>query len=234
MKKRGYDGVRVLTVYTIFLALAYLMFAITNQTTMFFGAVIEGTAAVALNFIFLVLIATVIVGLIKKLHFAWHIAVGWFSFEILNSIVSMYIQFDLYTIIHDVILAAFAFIILIDALILWYLFEIKKYFFNKKHNKEYDTFFIRALSALMIIAIIVTFAFTSYHFLNVTAKTDKTISELRLKTYSQAKEVCEGKTKIDKDVCYLTVAAIYEQAYYDVCENIDSTFYKFSCIRAIK
>lgn len=234
MIKKGDKGIKVLTYYTIFLALAYLMFAVTNQTTLIFGMVVSGGWAVITNVIFLVIIFAIIHGLMVKTPHTYELALAWFGFEILNSIITMYVQGGIFSIIKDIISAAFAFIILIDALIIWYLIEVKLHFKHGKYNPKYDNFFVNALTTLMVFAVIVTFVFATVNYLNVTKETDKVISQLRLKTYSQAKEVCKTKADIEKDVCYLTLVAIYEQANILDCDNIESTFYKFSCIRSIE
>ncbi len=232
-QKRG-KGVKVLTWYCIFLALAYLMFAVTNQTTMFFGTVLEGGWAILANVIFLTVIIGIIHGLMVKTPHIYELALIWFGFEIANTVVSMYIQTDIFNIIHDVILAAFAFIILIDALIIWYLVEIKLHFKKGKYDPKYDKFFINALTTLLIFAVAATFIFATVQYQNITQETDKAISQLRLKTYSQAKQICKSKESIEKDICYITLVSIYEQANILDCENVDSTFYKFTCLRAVK
>ncbi len=243
VKKRGksssesiskYNGIKVLTIYTIFLALVYLMFTVTNQTVMFFGYVLEGGIAVIINILFIAIIFSIIHGLMTRGKSIWYLAIAWFGFEIFNSIISMYIQTEGFNIIHDIILGAFGFIILIDALIIWYLIEIKDAFMHGKHDIKHDKLFIRTLTVLMSLAVIVTIIFAAYHYTKITQETDKMIDQLRLKTYSQAKDICESKIGSEKDICFLTLAAMYKEALPIICENIDSTFYKFTCIRATK
>lgn len=239
MIKKGGDssnkGIRVLTFYCIFLALAYLMFAVTNQTTMIFGQILEGGFAVLINVVFLIIIVGIVHGLIAKTAHTYELALIWFGFEILNSLVSMYIQVDIFNIIYDIILAAFAFIILIDALIIWYIIKTKLHFKKGEYDSKYDKMFVNTLTGLMILAIVITFIFAIFNYMNITNETDKVISQLRLKTYFEAKQICKSKESIEKDICYLTLTAIYDkQSTILDCENIDSTFYQFTCIRSIQ
>tara|TARA_Y100000034_G_scaffold13020_1_gene13660 strand:+ start:1153 stop:1866 length:714 start_codon:yes stop_codon:yes gene_type:complete len=236
IKKRGSEnkGIRVLTIYTIFLAMVYLMLAVTNQSTILFGKVLEGGFAVIINVIYLLFILSIVLGLKIKHPNTWNIAMFWFSFEIVNSVISMYVQGNVYSLIYDVILSAFAFVILIDALIVWYLFKIKKHFTEGKNVIKYDKKFILTLSILMVLAVLIVIIFSSLHFVKITEESEKVISQLRLKTYNHAKIICNSKTSIEKDVCILTLAAKYDQANALDCQNINSNFYKFTCIRAVK
>jgi len=210
------------------------MLAITNQTTIFFGIVIDGGLAVLINLFYLIVIVSVVLGLRTKHSNAWNITVAWFSFELINSVVSMYAQGNVYSAIYDIILSAFAFITLIDAVIIWYLFKIKKHFTKGVDILKYDKEFIITISTIMILAIIVVFTFSAYHFINITKETDKVVDQLKLKPYSHAKIICNSKSTIEKDVCLLTMVAKYDEATAVDCNSIDSNFYKFTCIRATK
>ena len=90
-------GVKALIIYQAVLGLLYLLFGFIDTKNFLFGFILEGTEAKIFNFIILAVIIAVSYGFLLKQFFAYPLAIIWYSFEILNALVSLVYTADVST-----------------------------------------------------------------------------------------------------------------------------------------
>jgi len=235
-KKRWHTtplGIRILVIYTSFLALLYLLFGLTIPTNIFFGSITFGTWARILNLIFFAVLLATLTGLLMKKHWAGITAAGFFIFEIINITSSFIIRFNIMK--NAFIIITSAAIITLNSIILWYLYEKREYFTDLRHFKsgKADKIFITAILSLAIMLIISTAAYAATMYTTTISKTNKIIYEIEGMTKEQAMFYCSGQQGEEKDICYLVSAAAYKDSQKETCSWIDNTFYRITCMQAV-
>ena len=231
-------GLNFLIIYTVIIGSFYLLLGATTATTILFGYVLKGAGALIVNVLFMLVIAVIIFGLIKRKAFGWYLAVGWFGFEILNSFSSITaIRDPSFAAIQTFFRIALTFIIAIDGLIIWYLF-VKKNCFIKgvkfHHFKSEDKVFV-ALMSILIAIIVISGIYVALKIYIDTANISKeVISDFHGKSIGESLFLCSLKKDIEKDVCYMSIAVVYDDTPSFVCDKINFNFYKFSCMQAIR
>ena len=96
-----------------------------------------------------------------------------------------------------------------------------------------DKVFITGMVALMILTLTVTTTYATKLYNDTLVMTDKIIDEIRGKTSAEALFYCsffEGK---EKDVCYMVSATAYDDIPKEVCGEIDTKFYRLTCMQAV-
>jgi hypothetical protein len=226
-------GIRILIIYTSVLALLYLFFALTVPTNMFFGIAVFGSAAKLLNLAFLGALIIMIAGFVMKKHWAGGMAFGFFLFEILNLGISLSVR---HVLLENILLMVSSIIIvLINCMILWYIYEKRDYFTDLRHFKsgQSDKFFIIGIISLAAVLILSTFAYAAAMYKPTIEITDKMIEEMNGKTMEEAVFRCSFYEGKEKDVCYLVAASAYRNAPEGICDNINNQFYKLTCAQAV-
>ncbi len=249
MKKRGVvrhtserlpalpPGIKVLVTYASFIAvfyLLYVLFAVAKPVSVIFGVFVTGTAATIIEFVSLLLLIAIIYGLLKRHFWVFYISLLWFSFGVLNAIVSLIKFRSEFDILRSVLLVSSVTVIVLNGIIAWYIYS-EKYYFKVKHlNKETrakDKFFVYLISVFLIVSVLLLVTF-GVRFYNTTIRTtDKLIGELSSAEVPDL--VCAQKTDSEKDICYLVLSILREGKEPSICENIDSDFYKMTCYRAL-
>lgn len=228
MKKRGESpvGIRILTYYTITLILTYLLVGAREQKTLLFGHTITGDVATVLSIIYILILALIIQSFYRPFLSEWYLAIGWFTFEALSSLVTL-----LTNSLPDIINIALLSIVLLDSFIVWYLWTKKAFFRGlETHSTKHDRIFAATLGGFLIIATIAAAAITIKLYNDTTKKTDIIIDQLDKKTFGEAMEVC--KVSEEKDICYLTLATVYDEIAFNICDLIEHPLYRFTCIEA--
>lgn len=157
-----------------------------------------------------------------------------FLFGILNAVVSLVRFSSEFDILRRILFASSLVIILLNGIIVWYVYSEKKYFKTKHLNKETktkDKFFVYIISVFIIVSLLILITY-GLEFYNTTLKTTSDIVS-ELKSAEMPDLVCVQKTGNEKDICYL-ILAIMNNEGSSVCENIDSDFYKLTCYRAMQ
>ena len=226
-------GIRILIIYTSVLALFYLIFGLTIPTNIFFGIITFGAAARLLNLMFLAALITILSGFMLKKHWAGGAAAGFFLFEVLNLITSFAIRFNIMK--HAFIVITSAAIVLLNTVIIWYLYEKREYFTDLRHFKsgKADRIFITSIIILSLMLILSTTTYAAALYSSTMKITDKMIYELGGMTKEQAMFYCSGYNEEERDVCYLVVATAYKGVQRSICDNIQNDFYRITCIQAV-
>lgn len=226
-------GVRILIIYTCILALFYLIFGLAIPTNIFFGIIILGVLARVINLVFLAVLAVIVAGFLTKKHWAGKLAFGFFFFEVLNLAVSFAIKFNVMK--HMFIVITSVSVILLNGLILWYLYEKRSYFTDLRHFKsgKADKIFITLIIALAVIVISSTTVYGAVVYSNTMELTDNMIEEIRGKTKEETMFRCSLYFGDERDICYLVAASAYKDVPGELCDEISDNFYRLACIQAV-
>ncbi|MEK6886506.1 MAG: hypothetical protein AABW88_01620 [Nanoarchaeota archaeon] len=231
-------GIKVLIAYTGFITLLYLLyflFAAKKPISVVFGVLLSGNIALVIELISLGLLFSILYGLVKREFWVFYISLAWFSFGILNAVISL-IKFNSeFDILKKVLIASSFIIILLNGLIVWYVYSEKKYFKTKHLNKETkakDKVFVYIISIFIIVSLLILITYC-LEFYNTTLKTTKDIVS-ELKNADVPDIVCVQKSGNEQDICYLVLAIMNEEKGSQQCENINSDFYKMTCYRALQ
>ena len=253
VKKRGLDrhysqnklhwknlppGIKVLVTYVGVIALFYLLyliFGISKPVSVVFGNFIYGTKATMIEFASLVLLLSIIYGLVKRHYWVFYISLTWFSFGLLNAVVSLVRFNSEFDVLKNILLISSFVVIILNGVIVWYVYTEKRFFKTKHLNKETkakDKFFVYLISVFLIVSILFLVTF-GLNFYNTTLKTtNKVIAEIQESSIPEL--LCAQKTGSEQDICYLVLAIAKEGKDSSLCENIKSDFYKITCYRALK
>lgn len=231
-------GIKILIIYSSLIAFFYLLYLLIGTTqpiSLFFGKFIYGSAAYFIEYFSLAALISIIYGLAKRHYWAFYISLIWFAFGALNALISLFLFSSEFDVLKNVLLISSFIVVVLNGLIAWYIYSEKEYFKVKHLNKKTkakDKFFVYVVSTFIIVSILVLATF-GLNFYNTTLKTtDKMISEL--KSVSSPELHCASKEGNEKDICYLVVSIMLDGENSDVCENIESDFYKMTCYRSLK
>ncbi|MBN2421246.1 hypothetical protein JXB27_03125 [Candidatus Woesearchaeota archaeon] len=231
-------GIKILVVYSALIAFFYLLYLVlgkTNPISLFFGKFIYGNAAYLIEYLSLAVLISIIYGLAKRQYWAFYVSLIWFTFGALNALISLFLFSSEFDVLKNVLIISSFVVVLLNGLIAWYVYSEKEYFKVRHLNKETkakDKFFVYVVSTFIIVSILVLASF-GLNFYNTTLKTtNKLIAELEM---SPVPEIhCASKKGNEKDICYLIISIMLNGENSDVCENIDSDFYKMTCYRSLK
>lgn len=231
-------GIKVLITYTAvitFFYLIYSLFGISKPISVFFGTFIYGTAATIIELTSLALLLIILYGLIKRHYWVFWISLAWFSFGAVNALVSLFKFRAEFDVLKQVLLLSSFIVIVLNGIIAWYIYS-EKYYFKVKHlNKETkakDKFFVYVISCFLIVSFLVLITFGVHFYRTTFSITNKLIVELKQDPYQDL--VCAKKQGTEQDVCYLVLSIIREGQEPEICENIQSDFYKMTCYRSLE
>ena len=232
------SGIKVLIAYTGFITLFYLLyflFAAKKPISVVFGVMLSGNTALIIELASLMLLFLILYGLVKREFWVFYLSLAWFSFGIVNALVSLVKFNSEFDILRKVLFASSLVVILLNGIIVWYVYSEKKYFRTKHLNKETktkDKLFVYIISIFIIVSLLILITY-GLEFYNTTLKTtNRVISEIQSAEVPDI--VCTQKTGQEQDICYLVIAMINEGRDSSLCENIRSDFYKMTCYRAIQ
>ena len=231
-------GIKVLIAYVGAITLIYLLYflsGISKPVSVIFGKLINGPLAYVLELGSLAVLIVILYGLIKREFWVFYVSLAWFAFGLLNAVISLISFRSEFDVLRTVLVASSFVVIVLNGIIVWYVYS-EKYYFKVKHlNKETkakDKFFVYVISTFLIVSLLILLTF-GINFYNTTIKTtNKVIAEL---SNSSAPEiVCAQKSGNERDICYLVLSIKKDGRDSSLCENIASDFYKITCYRALQ
>lgn len=231
------QGIKVLIAYTGIIALfylIYLMFGVTKPVSIIFGALIYGPAASILELLALAVLVSIVYGLIKRHYWVFYVSLIWFSFGLLNALISLLRFKSEFDVLRNILLVSSFVVIVLNGIIVWYVYSEKKYFRTKhlnKETKEKDKFFVYVISVAIIVSLLILATFGLNFYTTTLKTTNKVIEELQQSPVPEL--LCAQKNNSEQDVCYL-VLSIMREGESRLCENIKSDFYKITCYRALE
>ena len=239
-EKKTNKGIKILIDYSIILCLIYLLYfilGIFKPELLFLGGLEGNTLAIMIDFILLAALIYIIYGLRKRHHNAWWLCMAWYAASIINSVWSVYImKSNVYNILYELLVMSSVFIVLINALIIWYVYSKRAYFTGPHHDERLekkDRAFIYSLACFWVLLILLSMNIGYDFYKDTTRMADSIIQELKDTTPLHAIDICETKEGNEKDICFVVFVTIFEK--YDltpVCSRIESDLYRFSCMQA--
>jgi len=231
-------GIKVLTAY-LFLLLGfyvlYLLMGIKSPIAVVFGQIIGGVPALSMVMVLIVASIVLIGGLLKRKKWGYYLALAWFAFGILNSIISLVLlQPEVASFTRSFLILSSVTVFVIDILAILYIASEKNYFFalhfTEKKTRIVDKVFVIALIAFLVVTITIG-SVLGYDFYrtNIT-QTDSLLPALDNKTPDEQMNICRAKQSDERDLCLLIVSI--KSGTKDLCSQIQSDFYKLSCLQA--
>lgn len=231
-------GIRVLVGY-LFIILGfyffYLFIGIKTPIAIVFGQVVGGLTALFLVMALIVAIIVLIAGLVKRKKWSYTLSLIWFSFGIINALVSLVLlKTEVVSFTRSFLILSSVTIFVINILAILYIVSEKNYFFSKHFAQKKPMLVDKLFVAALVIFLIVTISIGSvmgYDFYKTNIQqTDSMIIELEGKTYDQQFQICNAKPSQEKDLCLLILSI--KTVNKDLCSQVKSDFYKFSCMQA--
>lgn len=238
--KKLKSGIRILIGYSIILCFIYIFYFIVGiykPDLLFLGGEVRSYAALLIDIILVAALIYLIYGLTKRKEWAWWFCILWYAVSIVNSVWSVYMmKTNVYNILHELLVLSSIFIVLINSLIIWYVYTKKEYFTAPHKEEKFekrDRVFIYSLVCFWILLILISLSVGYNFYRDTTRMADSIIGELKDTTPLHAIEICETKQGKEKDICFVVFVTVFEK--YDlapVCSKIDSDLYRFSCMQA--
>ncbi len=231
-------GIKVLIAYLSVLLLFYffyLFMGLKSPIAVVFGQIIGGLPALFL-IMFLVLITMVLIGgLLKRKSWSYYLALVWFGLGIINSIISLILlRPEVASFTRNFLILSSITVLVIDILAILYIVSEKRYFFahhfTQKKAMLVDKIFVTALIVFLIITITIGSALGYDFYQTNLEQADSIILELEGKAYEEQMEYCNSIDAQQRDLCVLIVSI--KNSVKGLCSQIDSDFYKFSCLQA--
>jgi len=232
-------GISVLIVFSVIMCALYIILASLFSFTMVLGVVINGALSRLLNIFIILIIAFMIFGISKKKRWAYHLSLFVFGINILNSFVSMFfIKQSVSGILTVFVTFSFFFILMMNLITLSFVRSKRDYFMHHYHRTDMtkgDRSFILGLTVLWLMFIFMAGVLGNAYYNETIEKTDRVISELQSVYPYDVEDYCMKKI-VDRDLCYLTGAIMYERDVNvnALCKDINSEFYKYTCFKAIQ
>jgi len=235
-----HSGLRLLYSYTVMLAALYVfyIFAALYDPGIL---LLKSYASLFIDVVLLVLLFCVIYGFRNRKYWAWKLSMFWYGAAVIYSILIVYLfRQGIYAISSELFRISSLFILVINSLIIWYIYHKRDYLVDRTHEERFglkDRFFVYSLISFM--AMVLTIGLTSgwwfYH--NTTRLADSLVLELQDIAVEQDWEAghqhCAAKTGAAKDVCYVVLATVsHGRAQY--CQYVDSPVYRFSCRQGLR
>ncbi|MFC1691248.1 hypothetical protein ACFL0W_03640 [Nanoarchaeota archaeon] len=236
-------GLRVLIYYLFvmfFIYGLYFIYSFVNPNIMFLGKLVSGFGAVFINMLTVFFIAVAIWGLVKRKTYGWYLGVAFFIFSSINSFLLLLIgEFSTFSIVQELISVSSVILIVINLLVLWYLFYRKAYFFTKKHmtfHTSKDKFFVYTLVCFWFVAILIVSAISVSSYKETTALVDEVWFNIYGTEIEESVTYCKSLEVEKQDLC-LIVAAMGRNTndvleIHKVCKHVNSDFYKYTCYKS--
>ncbi len=231
-------GIKVLIAYTgiiAFFYFLYLMFGVTKPISILFGTFIYGTAATVIELCALALLISIIYGLVKRYYWVFYVSLFWFAFGALNAFISLLTFGSEFDVLRNILFASSFIVILLNGIIVWYVYSEKEYFRTKhlnKKTKSKDKFFVYVISAAIIVSMLILATFGLNFYVATLQSTNEIVAELYDASIPEL--ICQQKQTQEQDLCYLILSIMKDGKEPQLCENILSDFYKITCYRALQ
>jgi len=231
------SGIKVLSVYMSLIAVFYLLYlvlGISKPVSVIFGTFIYGMAASIVEIISLILLVTIIYGLVKRHYWVFWLSLGWFSFGLLNAIVSLARFNSEFDVLKNILFASSLIIVVLNGIIVWYVYS-EKYYFKVRHlnktTKAKDKFFVYIISSFIIVSVLIMATFGVSFYTTTLKETKKIIADLQSSPLQEL--TCAQKTGEEQDLCYVVLSVMRDGKDSSLCDNIKSDFYKITCVRSL-
>lgn len=231
-------GIKVLAAYTGIIALlyiVYLLFGVTKPVSIIFGLLVRGAAATFLELLGLAVLLSIIYGLLKRHYWVFYVSLAWFSFGLLNALISLLMFKSEFGVLRNVLFVSSFVVIVLNGIIVWYVYSEKQYFMTKHLNKKTkakDRFFVYVVTVAIIVSLLFLITFGLNFYSSTMKTTNKVIDELQAS--SNPEQLCREKNTTEQDICYLVLSIMNEEKEPGICESINSDFYKITCYRALE
>ena len=231
-------GIKVLVGYLIlllFFYFAYLFVSVKAPVAVIFGQMIGGIQAALLTSVTIAVLLATLYSIHKRRKWGYYLSLVWFAFGIINSIVALVLlKPEVVTVTRNFLaLSSFA-VFIINIIAIIYIVSEKDYFFAKKFLLKRPRIIDKVFVTLIIIFVVGTLVIgglLGYDFYKTNIKlADSLIAELEDKTNMQQDEICNSKSEQEKDLCLLVVSI--KEGSHLKCNEIESEFYRFACMRA--
>jgi len=239
-------SIKVLIVYLIFLGLfnvINLAAGLKEATVVLMGFTITGILAFSIHILMILILIAIAYGIGRRSVWGFDLAIAWFFLGILNSIFSaLFLKSFVFEFVRELTLISSISVILINSLVIWYLFAQKKYFFSHFRHKATleleDKIFVYTIICFWVIVLLIGITLGVKFFKSTTEKTDKLVEELNGKQLFQAMDICKEKSGSEKDLCYVVLVTMQRGntavKELGLCDKIVSDFLRFTCARASK
>jgi hypothetical protein len=226
-------GISLLFKYSIIVAAFHLFMLFFSDTTLYFGVQLAGGYGLALDLLVLVLMAVLIYCIFERRRAGYYLAVILYFGSMLNSFISLLRgQSGLPLLVAPMIFVT----LLINGIVLWYVFAQRDYFFQKHPamNQKADRIFTFSVYTLAGVFLLVILGFGLAFFVRITGTVDSLMERINDQTMTESLFYCEGND--DKDLCYVALVTKFddEEGIARLCQRVDSSFYRFTCTRAVK
>ncbi len=233
-------SINVLMGYVVFLIALYLFYfalELRSPVTIFLGNVITGQNALLIDAAALGILIATFVGFIKKRSWTFYLALLWFAGGLINAIFSItFLESGVFFLVKDLIVLSFVSLILVNSLILWYLFYRKEYFMHGPVSYEgKDRFFVYALVSFWAIIILIGLIIGLKYYNYTTSTTRSLLDETNGMDLDSATELCSSKSGYEKDLCFVVLAVSHGNEIQDAeefCNKVETSFYRITCMRA--
>ena len=237
-------GIKLITFYVGFLVLLYgisFMSSVLYPTAIVFGLSVTGVLAILTNLIVLTILASIFYGLQKRSAYTLDLAITFFVFAAINSIISLF-TLNSYSVFGNFMFFLAISSIFVNLVIIFYLWSEKKYFYARSYNERpwtnKDKIFVYVIGTFWILTLLIGSTYAIDFYKDTTSIVDGIVLELETTHPFFASEVCEGKQGKEKDVCMLVLATMQDstsvKSVENICSEIDSQFYRFTCLRTLR
>ena len=207
-------GIKVLIGYLVIILgfyFFYLFLGMKSPLAIVFGQIIGGMPALLIVLCLMAFTMVLIAGLVKRKRWGYYLSLIWFSFGILNSLISLILlKPEVASFTRNFLILSSVTIFVIDILAILYIASEKNYFFAshfiQKKAAIVDKLFVVALIVFLVITISIGSAMGYDFYRKNIQQTDSMIGELDKKTYDQQISICNSKADSDKDLCLLIVS----------------------------
>lgn len=230
-------GIKVLVAYLSVLLLfnlIYFFLGLEAPIAFFAGQIIQGGWAVFITLASIAILGFIIYGFNRRKKWSYHLSLLWFAVAIIDSLVSLFALNTEVAATKNLVVLSSVTVLVINLLAAWYVVSEKKYFFAKEFLQRraaiIDKVFVFLVAAFLVFVLLIG-VFVGYDFYAENKYyADNLIEELDGKTGAQQMDICNGKEGAEKDLC-LTIASV-KQDRPDLCYQIQSDFYRITCLRA--
>ncbi len=236
-------GIRFLIGYLTFILAIYVIsffLGISFPTTILFGKIVTGYQANIFNGALLMLIMFIIYGFWKRKYWSFDLAVSFFGFSALNSLLSLTLFQSDMPAFRKLMMLSFISLLFMNLVVIWYILHERKFFFAKRFHdrpiQKRDKIFLYTIVSFWVVALLIGTTLSIQFYEETKTMIDSTIHEMK-DSYQWGTRLCDTKEGADKDICYLVLASAQSnngKADPRLCNHIRSDFYRFSCLRLTK
>lgn len=196
---------------------------------------------VLFNFIFLMVCAVIIFGILKRKYWAHKLTIIWYFATIVYNFLYFFYTFDIFDAMSEILLIGLIFSFVVNCVVIWYLFSQEDYFKHKgvfllhrrirlKMIEAHDHIFMVVFFSFWFVTVLVLM-FAGAELMSQTFSISKQVISDVQKAGFYDVSLCSENTGMYSDVCFMTFGITNKDASF--CELISSPFYKFTCYMGV-